>query len=157
MTVTAVVREKVVIALRKSNPCATLEEIGGDVGVTRERVRQILNKANLPTKKYITTYLCNHCGDPIPRRRTYQNPKFCSTKCYSAYSRIQIACTFCGTLKEYRAKEVTWKIENRGRSSSLFFCSKQCQGKWFGKNYGRQLGDHTPRSKGRKYNDEEEE
>ena len=153
MTVESAVRKKVVIALRKSNPCATLEEIGQDVNVSRERVRQILNKANLPTRKHLVINLCNNCGGNI--RRYNRNQQFCNKECRRAYSRIQIACSFCGALKEYRAKEVTWNIEHNGRSSDLFFCSKQCQGKWLGKNHGIKKGaGYFPHLEARKYNHE---
>lgn len=40
---------KKVIKMRKENPRATLQQIGNKVGVSRERVRQILSRAKLPT------------------------------------------------------------------------------------------------------------
>lgn len=43
---------KKVIKIRKENPCATLQQIGDEVGVSRERVRQILSRAKLPTARY---------------------------------------------------------------------------------------------------------
>ena len=43
---------KKVIRIRMANPCATLQQIGDEVGVSRERVRQILSRAKLPTSHY---------------------------------------------------------------------------------------------------------
>jgi len=38
-----------VIKIRRENPRATLQQIGDEVGISRERVRQILIRAKLPT------------------------------------------------------------------------------------------------------------
>ena len=48
-----------VIELRTSNPNLTLKEISISVGVSRERVRQILEKNNLPTSHYRPALNCN--------------------------------------------------------------------------------------------------
>ena len=55
----------VVIRLRKGNPCMTLKQIGDRVGVTRERVRQVLSRAGLPTRALVSPklrYECPGCG-----------------------------------------------------------------------------------------------
>lgn len=55
----------VVIRLRKRNPCMTLAQIGSRVGRTRERVRQILSRAGLPTRALVLPklrYECPGCG-----------------------------------------------------------------------------------------------
>jgi len=41
---------KKVIQIRREDPCLTLQEIGDKVHVSRERVRQILEKAKLKTR-----------------------------------------------------------------------------------------------------------
>jgi predicted amidophosphoribosyltransferase len=42
---------KRVIKIRDENPRATLQQIGDEVGISRERVRQILIRAKLPTAR----------------------------------------------------------------------------------------------------------
>jgi predicted amidophosphoribosyltransferase len=41
-----------VIKIKKENPYVTLQEIGDEVGISRERVRQILSRSKLPTSYY---------------------------------------------------------------------------------------------------------
>lgn len=56
-----------VLNTKVNNPCATLQEIGDKYGVTRERIRQILEPYNLPTGrtiKYMTAHVCPICGEP---------------------------------------------------------------------------------------------
>ena len=66
-----------IISLRQENPDFTLLQIGERVGVTRERVRQILKKHGLQTqstaaaKNLIPKHLrkgepCLRCGIPVP-------------------------------------------------------------------------------------------
>ena len=43
-------RDRVAL-LRKSHPDWTLERIGTEVGITKERVRQLLNILGLPTRR----------------------------------------------------------------------------------------------------------
>jgi len=121
-----------IIRARRENPCATLREIGTSYGVTREYVRQVLSEAKKPTAAYHQTYLCIHCGKDMGTEKRL----FCNRQCLSDYSRIKIACTYCGKLREYYAKWLIWQIAHSRRSTDLFFCSNVCQGKWAGENYG---------------------
>ena len=53
-----------VISLRKSDLCMSSSDIARKVGVSRERVRQILSKRKLSTSKYIQKdFICNYCGN----------------------------------------------------------------------------------------------
>jgi len=64
------VRDKV-ISLRIENPDYTLQAIGDVVGVTRERVRQILKGAGLPTVSTIwqNRCECRVCGEYMGQSR----------------------------------------------------------------------------------------
>lgn len=68
------------MAMRKADPqevidryteLRNLERTGREFGITRERVRQIVNRAGIPTGRQIkpksskTTRLCKECGDPV--------------------------------------------------------------------------------------------
>ena len=54
-----VVNKQRVFALREEHPDWTLDAIGQEVGVTRERVRQILKKRGMPTKAKRTPRKCS--------------------------------------------------------------------------------------------------
>ena len=121
-----------IIRRRRTNPCATLEEIGTQYDVTKEYVRQVLSNAGKPTRAYHQTYLCIQCGKDMGTRKKL----FCNRQCFHDYSHIKIACTYCGKFGKYRAKQLVRRIEHGQHSLDLFFCSKFCQGKWLGENYG---------------------
>lgn len=76
--------------------------------------------------------LCIQCGKDIGIR----NKLFCNKQCRHDYTYIQIPCSYCGKLREYRIKELVWKIKHGTISGKYFFCKNQCQGKWIGENFG---------------------
>jgi len=120
-----------VCLLRQFYPSMTLEAIGERFNVSRERIRQILKKAGLPTKAQILRKYCLHCGKK--RKNRYRN--YCSKACYHYDTHTLIPCDVCGRLSEYHIKRVLW-LQARGKQQH-FFCSKHCNGIWLGKNYGR--------------------
>ena len=79
------IAENDVLILRDENPDMTMAEIGRNLGVSRERVRQILNNHNKPTKTKpnVQKYFCPRCGkgykhvDHFPKKTG-----LCST-CYN--------------------------------------------------------------------------
>ena len=85
------INRELVKTARLKNPCATLQQIGNDIGITRERVRQILSEEGLNTSAWKQTYYCLNCDKEIATGR-----KFCSKRCDSDYTRIQIECPVCG-------------------------------------------------------------
>ena len=121
----------VVTSARQKNPCATLQQISDEVGVTRERVRQILRDVGLPTAHLVRRYVCLSCGTVLPLRCR----KFCNRQCQHNYTHIKVACDYCGTLREYRVKELINHIE-KGQKQEHYWCSKRCQGKWLAENHG---------------------
>lgn len=118
--------------IRIKNPCATLQQIGDKVGLTRERVRQILNLGNLPTKHYHQDkrkmIACLNCGKPTP------NAKYCGFKCSKGYNQIQLVCRQCGNMF-YRTKSYVMTKGNNIHSHGDF-CNKKCSGKYIGIHYG---------------------
>lgn len=123
-----------IIRARRNNPCATLEGIGRCFGITGERVRQILSKAGKPTRAYHQHYLCIQCGKSIGT--LWHRKRFCSRQCQHDYGHIKIACIICGKLREYRICELIWNLKHGQHSTDKFFCSKQCQGRWLGREHG---------------------
>jgi len=119
---------KQVIELRSSNIYMTMSDIAREVGISRQRAFQILQKAGLPTKYYINTtkYACLVCG-------TVSLHKFCSNKCKKEWQQIPIVCTTCGKLFTRNKNAV---LASCRRNQANLFCSKYCQGKWAGEHYG---------------------
>jgi hypothetical protein len=120
--------------MRWMNPCATLQELSDSFGVTRERIRQVLNELELPTKHYSEKKMvsCLQCGSPIK-----EGKEFCNLKCQNAYNTILITCSQCGKLMERKAcqtllTESRMKLGYKGN----FFCSKRCQGFWLAEKHG---------------------
>lgn len=121
------------IRLRVEHPEYTLQRIGDELGVTRERVRQLLKKHGQPTwsaRKY------NYC----PTCETRIEPKAiqCS-QCYKESCHIQVVCNFCDTTKVIRLsdhKRNTGEYPSNSAYTGKFYCGKGCFGKWFGKTHG---------------------
>ena len=142
-----------IVELRLNNPCLTLQGIGNDVSVSRERVRQILAREGLPTAAYKPKqrYYCMYCGKIIENK----NKCFCNMECHKAYSLIPLTCGSCGEVF-YRTISQLWSSMYRhntnGTSQVAYFCSKKCNGVWTGKNYGFKKGhDINARLGKRKY------
>ena len=126
-----------VVERRLLNPCATLEQIGREVGVTKERVRQILKKYNQPTKHFVQRYLCLNCGSVLPTKNKYSPPLFCNKKCRYEYAHPLMECEVCGILVRRNVKRMIWEnLHNPLRTGEHIFCGKKCHGIWFGRNYG---------------------
>ena len=112
-----------VIALRKHNPDMTLIEIGNEIGITRERVRQILVSEQLETRSTSQIPrpmpLCKRCGISVPyRRRT-----FCSAICQHPAGRVVVNCRYCG--KEISLMASIYK--SRSDRSKYIHCSRTCR------------------------------
>lgn len=134
----------IIIELRKQSPCATLQTMGDKIGISKERVRQILKEAGLPTQRFRQQYLCCVCGGAIldRNRRTNHSP-FCSHKCFHEYHNVVMVCDYCDKTFERRLSSVLAypcrlnkrnpKLNSKGAGT---FCSKKCHGQWFSKHYG---------------------
>lgn len=125
-----------VIALKIYNPEIKATEIAELVGLTRERVRQILNKYGMPTKVSKMHRPCAHCGHDVNH---YVN-LFCSAECRYLNFNIELECEVCKE-KFYRSR--TRHEINLRRGYQHIYCSKQCQGHYLGVTYGA----HTRRGK----------
>ena len=112
-----------VIYLRKNFPELTLRGIGEKVGLTRERVRQILIIANLNTKSLarIHTSLptCIACDKTLSNRRL----KFCSSKCQHPNGQTTFQCSDCGIFKTV----MTSVYKARIAKNAKIYCSQICR------------------------------
>ena len=131
-----------IIELRTIHPEMTLEAIGQQVSLTKERVRQVLVKAELPTLStgQLTTKPkpiepCAQCGN-LERIFSTKHAIFCSPKCLSIGKQQQwikwrknnpdrrttFNCTYCGKSKTMR----TTLYKRQVKFHKNVFCSHSC-------------------------------
>jgi hypothetical protein len=135
------------VELKRKNPCLTLEAIGDSLGVTRERVRQILQEHGFDTKRRIKTRICAGCGRVY--RVSEGGRKYHSRECWKKSILIPVACASCGKIMWHREKHVLAQLSTRGYQR--MFCSRACKGQWVGLNRG--FGVHPTNAGGvPKYN-----
>lgn len=134
------------IRLRKDNPCLTSSDIGRELGVTRERIRQILARDALPTRRLHQEYVCQQCGTTIQQPR-----RFCSLKCRFEYNHPVIECDQCGKLFRRDTSKILASARNP-LSFGRFFCNRHCLGKYRGLHSGFAAHpEFTRRPRQRKY------
>ncbi len=85
--------------------------------------------------------ICLQCGQPTNGLRRY----FCSKKCWSLYHKTTMTCSSCGKEYELQTSQASARIKRN--ESGKYFCSKECQGKHTGRNYGfvkhpKNIGPH---------------
>ena len=128
--------------LRSLDLSLTMSQIGKRIGISRQRVYQILLEEGLPTKHLITKrpgkcYACPVCG-------TISKSEFCCDDCKNKWSLIPIICSGCGKLF-FRTSRVL--IANYRHRQGFLFCSKRCTGNWLRDQYGF---ERYPKHKGQK-------
>lgn len=151
-----------VTELRKAYPEMTLESIGQRVSLTKERVRQILVEAELPTlsKGRITTKIkasepCEYCGN-LEKTFKKKHSKFCSRRCMTLAREHQWTqwrkdhpdrqttynCEYCG-----KAKTIRTTLYKRQDLIGKHFCSHACAiaGQWADKESN--MNHRKPRQK----------
>ena len=128
-----------IIELRQLHPTMTLQAIGEHVGVSKERVRQILKKENLPTvskgnhsSKAKEILPCIVCGS-IDKKRTKKHALTCNNECrkqslknYWKNNPIQMTtfqCHYCGQEK-LKAQS---QIKKQASRFLHMYCSYSCR------------------------------
>jgi len=117
-----------VAELRWQNPRMRASAIARQVGVSRERVRQILVQLRLPTRFPIQSKLCRNCSVKIPRKNVSDLCRKCRQE------EVTLICDECG--QQYSVLRSREKAKQK-RGHKHRFCSRECVGKWTGKHYGR--------------------
>ena len=137
--------------LRMSNLYMSMSAIARLIGISRQRVFQILQEEGLPTKHLVKPvnkdqYSCLVCGK-------ISTNKFCSNECQKQYRQIPIVCTRCGKLF---FRDVHQFLANYRDHSDIVFCSRNCQSRWIGAHYGfKSHPNHSCPGVKRKHNWEE--
>ena len=135
-----------VLDIRKENPTRRCIDIAFDLGISRERVRQLLKELGLPTNlqnpKQI--YLCRKCGHTI-RASQYKSMLCFICKTKTLYQ--ELTCEVCGKRFPRRNSVVT---AAKKRGYEHIFCSSECNGSYNGSHYGFQPGfnHHTKSGRG---------
>jgi len=111
--------------LRSIDPNKPASTIARQIGISRERVRQILIELNLPTK-FQTPTLCSKCGKKLKWGKKPGGPLFCKTcrsENYHNKHTTKIICPYCN-------RQFTRENSYIKRSLKLgqkFFCSYSCR------------------------------
>jgi ribosomal protein S27AE len=117
-------RRKSIAKMRKKFPCYTLQQIGNEFGISRERVRQVLNLMGEETKnlRMITPDQCQRCGEIVAKQRIY-----CG-KCQHELHNVQLVCDQCGKMFWRRVSQVL-TYPKRGIYNH-HFCDRDCFNQW---------------------------
>ena len=126
------------INYRNHYPDMTLEEIGINVGLTKQRVSQILTKANVETrslKKIPAPFPnCQTCGKPVShlqqidaltshQKASVRRRLFCSTACQFPQGKTSTNCHYCNKELIF----MTSVYNTRLRRSRFIHCSRACR------------------------------
>lgn len=134
-------KDEVLALVAQRGDSVSLAEIGREVGLSRERVRQIVRKAGSHggSRGEQPELICAECGKVFTVRpsRLRQGRRFCSPECSARSQRgtrtpvLAFRCQFCGEIYTRKASEV-----KRGTR----FCRNVCQGKWLSSKLSRERG-----------------
>ena len=134
------------IQLRSDNPDMTLEAIGNIVGVTKERVRQLLKKAGMETRSAKAIHArrpphlkfgkpCPTCDKPVPYRQkesTNLSPSHGYYPMYHIECRpgslfVDLVCPYCHKSFQLPMYDYNQKMKhlNNGSQKDLY-CSHSC-------------------------------
>jgi DNA-binding phage protein len=140
-----------VIALRRQYPAMTLSQIGIQVGITRERVRQMLKRHGLPTKSTISRvfpiFVCRTCGFETTVRHTLTRDGVCR-ECLQRRRVTTLSCAWDGKPFQRRTDRIRARAKNPAYTSDRFFCSREHQGQYIGRHFGFAA---RPENTGRSY------
>ena len=107
-----------VLELLEGNPTISYSIIANEVGVTRERIRQIAQKNGYTSRKGIMKpKVCPFCGETFYRR----NRVFCSPICaYKArHRRMVVKCNRCG-------EPIERKPGTMRSITGRYYCNRVC-------------------------------
>ena len=131
-------RNQKIVAYALANPCATLEQIGGYHGISRERVRQIIELAGAHKPDALQARvaarpvrLCTECGLPMGGKVATHHQR-CAPK-------VELPCAVCGVTF---LRPLYW-FKSRAKTRpdytlERFYCSHACRNA--DKDFHREVG-----------------
>ncbi|MFC1925788.1 hypothetical protein ACFLW2_03720 [Chloroflexota bacterium] len=127
--------EPKVLEILGEDPTLPYSMIGDQVGVTRERVRQIAQRNGYPPRKGILRLkTCPVCGKTFNTKNLYCSPA-CGNQ--ARRKRIVINCHQCG-------KPIERTPGNMRSKNGRYFCNRVCFGRWTGKNHSPTTRERRP-------------
>ena len=106
----------------------------------RENLQLLCISCHRKEHKQPPQFQCRNCGKPI------RKGIFCGYKCLSEYHTTTLTCSYCGKTFTLLTSDAHWRTKRS--QSGLIFCSRNCQGKQLGENYG--FGVHPEHSRNKK-------
>lgn len=121
-------------------PITSLTETGDRIGVTRERVRQLVRKHRIPT--FLVGErgrgLCSWCKQP----HVYSQSSFC-VRCWAWSRRVILTCDHCGAYFTRRRGEIAGR-QRQARYKGHQYCSVPCAQKHNLETTPNHLKAHCP-------------
>ena len=114
----------------------TLEDIGNQFGVTRERVRQVIIRQKPDKKNKRIT--CSYCNEKVELGKNNQ-PKKAHPECVESAIWSEPTCHICNTTFKIRTKVINRQMARRTSAwtKGIIFCSKSCYGRYLGSSFGK--------------------
>jgi len=143
-----------IYAIVQEKPKATLQDIADEVGLTRERIRQIIN-ISLEDNDLKPIHRIKRrggmdglkmddcvggCGKSMYKvfRRYANSPYMCHPCRKREWEELRLTCTNCGRTfslsDSYKYHRKSYK--RRAKHPEMNFCSKSCLGEYSGRNFG---------------------
>jgi len=118
------------VRLGREHPDMTMTEIGRRLGVSRERVRQIFDKANIV--RPVRRRRCLDCNNLA----TSSHALRCAFHQWARHH-ITVQCNYCGRWFSITRRVWNARIPERGYSEpKVFYCNRTCMGRWLGQHHG---------------------
>ena len=112
-----------VLQLRNNNPVMSMSEISRILGISRQRVFQILKTSGLPTRIQKIVFHCVKCDKVVDKEKTFRyNGQRC-TACRIQENIVYLTCYFCDNFMVRRR----YTVRNKRH-----FCDRICFGTWLG-------------------------
>jgi len=131
----SITSKDLILHIRNVHPTISTKNLSVILGLSRQRVDQILKKNNLPTNtRNDKSASCEYCHNPCVKPR-----KYCSRECLSNSRKLDFTCEECGIIFK---RGVTYANMRVVRNYKHTWCSKQCQGKSLGRKHGWKKGNY---------------
>ena len=112
-----------VIQYRRKYPGMRASEIAKKVGISRERVRQILKAEGLPTTiENLPVNVCSVCAAKMVSRKTTT-----CRDCIIKNAWVEVHCETCDTLKKVRKSTYKYRAkQDNHRYNNKYYCGREC-------------------------------
>lgn len=123
---------KTLVALRKANPCATQQVLGSKLGLSKQRVSQLLQSEKSPTKAWHQEMKCNNCGEVynLAKGDSGKALLYCrDCRAKKEIGKFVVECSYCGKTLLRKLSELIGSGKRNPVSHS--FCNKDCRSLYY--------------------------